>query len=290
MSFLLTIRASSIRVGYKQPCVKSKVFGILGMMKAEIGLSTLFCLDRSFKTMIERVLETGITSIEVVDEGLHTLNPKRVETLRTLAHSYKLKYSMHSPFADINIASPSRPLLNAMIRRLKKSISYASDLDCQTWIFHPGLRTGISMFYPNREWTQNIRTSLLLFHFAEDLGVDAAVENVPEPFPFVMKSVDDFSRFYSEINEDIGLVLDIGHANINGQIESFLKTFREKIVHVHVHDNRGEHDEHLGIQHGNIEWQKVSSLLKRVPFNKTVVLESIEHVPESLVRLRQLLA
>ncbi len=259
------------------------------MVKTEVGLSTLFCLGETFKTMIDQVFDTGITSIEIVDEGRHTLNTKRVETLRTLAHSHNVKYSVHSPYADINIASPSRPLRNAVIRRLKKSILHASDLDCQTWIFHPGLKTGISMFHPKREWTQNIRTSLLLFRFAKDLGVDATIENAPEPFPFIMKNASDFKRFYSDINEDIGLAFDIGHANINSQIESFLRAFREEIVHVHAHDNRGDKDEHLGIQHGNIDWQKVSPLLKELPFNKAVVLESIEHVQESLIRLRRLL-
>jgi len=67
-----------------------------------------------------------------------------------------------------------------------------------------------------------------------------------------VKNVEDFKRFYSEVNEDIGLVLDVGHANINGQIESFLTTFADKIVDMHVHDNYGKGDQHLGIGYGNI--------------------------------------
>jgi sugar phosphate isomerase/epimerase len=260
------------------------------MVKPKIGLSTLFCLSEPFKKMTENILKTAATYIEIVDEGLHALNNRRIQILNELAVSQGLKYTVHAPFADINIASPSKPLLNAMLKRLKKSITYASALNCQVWVFHPGLKTGISMFYPGMDWIRNLKTARLLFEFASDHGVEAAIENVPEPYPFIMKSVEDFKRFYSEVNEDIGLVLDIGHANINQQIESFLTTFPDKIVHMHAHDNYGKSDQHLGISYGNVDWNNVAKLLRRISYNKIVTIESIEHVKESMHKLKQLLA
>jgi len=260
------------------------------MIKPEIGLSTLFCLSESFKKMTECILKVETTHIEIVDEGLHALNKKRVEMLKDLAVSYDLKYTVHTPFADINIASPSKLVLNAVMKRLEKSIIHASALDCQTWIFHPGLKTGISMFYIGKDWTQNMKSVHLLSKFANDCGVEIAIENVPEPYPFLLKGVEDFERFYSEVNEDIGLVLDIGHANINQQIESFLTHFADKIVHMHAHDNYGETDQHLGVGYGNINWQKTVSLIKDISYNGTVVVESIEHAQQSVNELRRLFA
>ncbi len=260
------------------------------MVKPKIGLSTLYCLSEPFKKMTESILKADTTYIEIVDEGFHALNRQRVSTLKNIGESYGLKYTVHAPFADINIASPSKPLLNTMLKRLEKSILYASALNCQIWVFHPGLKTGISMFYPGKEWIQNLKTSRLLFEFAADHGVEAAIENVPEPFPFIMKNVEDFKRFYSEINENIGLVLDIGHANINQQIESFLTTFADKIVHMHAHDNYGKNDQHLGIGHGNVNWKKVAKLLRRISYDKIVIIESVEHIKDGIHKLRQLLA
>jgi sugar phosphate isomerase/epimerase len=260
------------------------------MVKPEIGLSTLYCLGEPFKKMTEYILKADTTYIEIVDEGCHALNSRRVQVLNELADSYGLKYTVHAPFADINIASPSKPLLNTMLKRLKKSILYASALNCQNWVFHPGLKTGISMFYPSKEWTRNLKTSRLLFKFANAHSVEAAIENVPEPFPFIMKSVEDFERFYSEVNENIGLVFDIGHANINKQIELFLTTFAHKIVHMHAHDNYGKSDQHLGIGHGNVNWKKVAKLLRRISYDKTVIIESVEHIKDGIHKLRQLLA
>lgn len=228
--------------------------------------------------------------IEIVDDGLHTLDNRRASTLRNLGKSYGLMYSVHAPFADINIASPSDFMLKAMLKRLEKSIANANSLDAYMWVFHPGLKTGISMFYPNADWIRNRETARLLSKIADDYGVRIAVENVPEPYPFIMKGTEEFERFYSEIDEPIGLTLDVGHANLNGQMEQFLTHFADKIVHVHVHDNDGREDQHLGVGYGTVNWEKFAEILKKTQFNGVVIVESVEHVMESVEKMKHLLA
>jgi sugar phosphate isomerase/epimerase len=254
----------------------------------EIGLSMLYCLGESFKNMTDRLTKAGITYIEIVDDGFHALNKQRVSILKSIGESYGLKYSVHAPFADINIASPSKPILKAMLRRLEKSIVHASALNSYMWVFHPGLKTGVSMFYPGADWLQNRKTAQSLFRIAEDYNVEIAIENVPEPHPFLIKSVEDFAKFYGEINEGIGLALDVGHANLNHQIELFLTTFANKIVHVHASDNDRRDDRHLGIGHGTIDWERLANLLRRISYGKVVIVESVEHVEESIQKLKQL--
>jgi sugar phosphate isomerase/epimerase len=260
------------------------------MDKPEIGLSMLYCLGEPFKKMTEHLIKAETAYIEIVDDGFHTLNKQRVSMLKNVGESYGLKYSVHAPFADINIASPSKPMLKAMLKRLEKSISYASDLNAYVWVFHPGLETGVSMFYPGMGWLQNLKTARLLLKIASDYGVKIAIENVPEPYPFLMKSVEDFTKFYDEINEDIGLAFDVGHANLNGQTERFLTILAGKIVHIHAHDNQGKSDQHLGIGYGNIDWKNVANLLKRISYDKLVIIESFKHIEESMHKLKQLFA
>jgi sugar phosphate isomerase/epimerase len=119
-------------------------------------------------------------------------------------------------------------------------------------------------------------------------GVEIAIENVPEPHPFLMKNVQDFSRFYSELGEDIGLVVDIAHANLNHQIEEFIIKFSDKIVHMHTSDNNGLNDVHLGIGYGTVDWASVAKAIKTVEYSNVIMLESVEHVKESLQTLRKL--
>ena len=94
-------------------------------------------------------------TIEIFDDGTHELDKKRVATLKEAAKSYNLEYSLHAPFADINIASPSKTMLNASMKRLKQSMAYANAMDAKVWVFHPGAKTGIGQFYPGADWKQN---------------------------------------------------------------------------------------------------------------------------------------
>ena len=257
------------------------------MVKPEIGLSMLYCLGEPFGKMVEQIPREQASCVELVDDGLHSLTKQRVSVLKTLSESYNLRYTVHAPFAGINIALPSKPMLNANLRVLKESIVHASTLNCEIWVFHPGLRSAVSMFYPGIDWSKNLESVRLLFHFARDYGVEAAIENVMDPF--VLKSVDEFKRFYGEVGEDVGLVLDTGHANLLGQVEKFLLNFSDRIVHIHAHDNHGKTDQHLGIGYGNIDWKALADGLRRMSFSRIVMVESVENVQESLKKARQML-
>jgi sugar phosphate isomerase/epimerase len=237
--------------------------------------------------MTVEIPKAGTTYIEIVDDGLHVLNKKRTAVLNEIGKSYGIKYTVHAPFAGINIALPSKPLLHATIRRLKESIVNASAIDCQVWVFHPGMRTGVSMFYPGVDWIRNLESVRLLARFADDHGVKTSIENVMDPF--VLKDVEEFKRFYKEVNQDVGLALDTGHANLIGQVEDFLTEFPDKIAHIHAHDNLGKEDQHLGIGYGNIDWDMVSTLLKKTCYDKVVMVEAGEHVEASIQKLKQLL-
>lgn len=260
------------------------------MSKAKIGLSMLYCLCEPFGKMVNRLSTVTTPCIEVVDDGLHTLSKQRVAMLNQAAKSADVKFTLHSPFADINIASPSTQMLKATLKRLTQSIKYANALDAKLWVLHPGCKTGLSMFYPGDDWKQNIKSIRALHKTAEDYGVTVAIENLPEKYGFLMKSADDFQRFYAESGLDIGVVLDVGHANLENHVAAFFEKIPKKLVHVHVSDNMGENDQHLGIGYGAINWQQFAGDLKQIGFSGTIVTESVTNVEESLQKLRQLFA
>jgi sugar phosphate isomerase/epimerase len=250
----------------------------------------LYCLSQPFDKMAKRLNRVETRYVEVMDEGLHALNKKRVATLNQIGKSRNIQYTMHAPFADINIASPSKPILTVSLKRLKESMAHANALNAKLWVFHPGNKTGISMFYPNNDWKQNIKSLIQLHKTAEEYGLNIAIENLPERYGFLMKQPQDFQKFYKETAlNDVGIALDVGHANLEGQIEQFLKKMPDKIVHIHVSDNTGEHDQHLGIGYGKINWQQFAENLREIAYNKTVIIESIQNVNESLQKLRQLI-
>jgi sugar phosphate isomerase/epimerase len=175
------------------------------------------------------------------------------------------------------------------MKRLKQSMKYARDLDAYLWIFHPGGKSGISAFYPDADWQQNLRSVRDIHEFASDLGLRIAMENLPEKYNFLMKTPQDFIQFYSQTGlENIGVVLDTGHANLEGQIQPFLEMLPKKIAHVHISDNHGETDEHLGLGDGSIDWEQFAKALKATGFSETVLTESVFNAEETLRKLKLL--
>ncbi len=260
--------------------------GRLFVTGTKIGVSMLYTLGQPFEKMVEQIPKSRVKYVELVDDGGHELDKNRVAELKDVANSYNIQFTVHAPFAGMNIALESKRLLNAMLKRLKESIVNAAALECKMWVFHPGLRSAISIFYPGEDWTRNKESSTLLFGFAEEYGVKVGVENIMGPF--VLKSVADFERFYAELDDKIGLVLDTGHANLSGEVDGFLKAFPDKLVHVHAHDNYGQNDQHLGIGHGNINWKSFAELFSKTSFAGIVIVESVEHLDESMEKLKQL--
>jgi sugar phosphate isomerase/epimerase len=260
------------------------------MSKAKVGVSMLFCLNEPFNRIVKRLATVNTRYIEIVDDGIHGLDKKRVAMLKEAAKSQTLEYSLHAPFADINIASPSKDILSASIKRLKQSMAYAYELDAKVWVFHPGAKTGISQFYPGAEWKQNVVSIQELFKTGEEYGLNLALENLPGKYWFLMHQPEEFMRFYRETNLPLGIALDLGHAHLEAQIEPFFNLLADKIVHIHASDNDGSDDQHQGIGKGKIDYDWFAQTLKKIGFDKTVIIESITDVPESIRKLKQLLA
>ncbi|MGA2385320.1 MAG: sugar phosphate isomerase/epimerase family protein [Candidatus Bathyarchaeia archaeon] len=259
------------------------------MSKAKVGVSMLYCLGEPFNRMVKRLGTMGTRYIEIVDDGTHELDKKRVQALKEAAKSYDLQYSLHAPFADINIASPSKTILAASMKRLRQSMAYANEMDAKIWVFHPGSKTGISQFYPGADWKQNCLSLQELYKTSEEYGLNAALENLPAKYYFFMSKPEEFARFYRETNLPIGIAFDLGHANLEGQIQPFFNLLADKIVHIHASDNDGSDDQHLGIGKGKIDYDWFQETITKMGYDKTIIIESITNVPDTVRKLQQLI-
>ena len=233
------------------------------------------------------VIETGIKNVEIVDEGLHTLNSERTDKLLELKDEYGLNYSLHAPFTDVNIAAYDPNIRTAILRRLMTTVNWASKIGVETVVFHPGNSTAIERYMKGIAWKINLESVREILNYADQKKVVAAIENVPEPFPFLLKSVSDFQQFFIDINREIKMVLDLAHSNIRGESHQFVKAFQEKIVHVHVSDNTGDSDTHFQLGKGTINWSEAVESLEKIGYNRWITIESYNGVEESINLLRE---
>jgi len=255
----------------------------------DLAVSSLFCLHKPFEEALPYIVQAGTKHIELVDAGLHKLDQTRVERLLGLKASYGLLYALHAPFTDVNLSADDPRVREAILRRLESSVRWASALDAEALVFHPGNSTAMEWFSSGSAWGLNLESVRRLLAYADNYGVEALVENVPEPFPYVMKSVDDFERFFDEVGMEARMVLDVAHANLRGETFEFIESFGDLIGHVHVSDNKGDADTHLPIGEGIIDWERTMAALKESPFDGWVTIESYSGVGESLELLKPLM-
>ena len=95
---------------------------------------------------------------------------------------------------------------------------------------------------------------------------------------YLSKGIHSASEFkYIIDNVDSLLVhLDIPHAFTSGGVKSILDyifIFKNRIIHIHWHDNHGTKDEHLTIGKGWKDHSKAVEALKGVNYNRTITLE-----------------
>lgn len=257
-----------------------------------IGLSLLFCLNKPLRSALRDISQIEMDHLEIVDEGLHELDREKVELIRKFVMERNLSLSVHAPFADINIASTSPSIRSAVMRRLKRSIRLSARLNPEYWIFHPGVRSAISDIVPELDWRINLDSVHELLKEAKQYGMRISIENTPRTFPFLLKCLEDFERFFMELGDEgmeLGFTLDVGHANIGGELDEMIRSLRKRIVHTHLHDNNGDRDSHLGIGFGKINWPKLIGDLMDIGYNGALVVESIADIEKSINTLRKLI-
>jgi sugar phosphate isomerase/epimerase len=70
----------------------------------------------------------------------------------------------------------------------------------------------------------------------------------------------------------LGICFDAGHANTAGNTDEWL-ALADRFVNVHLHDNRGERDEHLVLGEGTVPLAKILKALQGV-YKGNYVIES----------------
>jgi sugar phosphate isomerase/epimerase len=140
-----------------------------------------------------------------------------------------------------------------------------------------------------RAWKLNLRNLSLLQRYSLDYGVPLLIENVPGPTPYLLTTVADFDLFFIEQEHKMNMVLDIAHANLQGEVYEFLRKYGNRVEHIHVSDNNGREDGHLSIGEGTINWPRVMDAVKETSFSGWVVIESYNDMIFSLNYLKSLI-
>lgn len=211
----------------------------------------------------------GFDFAELAIEGPRAL-PDELNSIRTAVIDVLSTFN-HSPVAHVPwyfyVGHPYPEIRKAYLKETIHVLDTAAEVGCTLVGLHIHKPKGL---YQDK-LKQNIASLREIAKHAAELGIDLAVENLDES----AFSVDDFKEIFNDLPQ-VKFLFDIGHANMGSPqgraVYSFLEAFRDRIAHVHAHDNLGYDDDHLPIGSGVIDWKEVVPALKKV-YDGTITLE-----------------
>ena len=230
----------------------------------KIGASALAGIEHPLEKTLEFIEDLGLDYVELV----HQFPFENIDT-DTLG-SYNLKYTIHAPFMDVNIASlQDKSRLNS-IAQIKESIDLAGELDCEAVVVHPGVTSFLSnKFFPQKVIQASNNSIKELGEYSNDLGVLTTIENMPNFPSMIYQNIYDLNELLLSV--DMSMTLDIGHANHAGY--SADEMIFDCIKHVHAHDNFGDDDAHLALGEGSIELNGIINTLEKNNFDGIYIIE-----------------
>ena len=245
-------------------------------------LSThLFLNHRLHPGLLEEAAREGAQAIEIFAARQHFDYTSR-EHVAELAEWFRSAqvepFSMHAPlYPDREMGRAGAPGVNVLhpeksrridgMDEIKRALESAEQIPFKHMIVHLGERDDV--WSPRSiEFAQ-----IALEHlgaFARPLGVRLLVENLLSEV-----TTPEHLMLILELGhlDNIGVCLDLGHANITVGVAEAIGTLGKKIVSVHTHDNHGEKDEHLWPGDGTINWTHTANALKALATPPAIVLE-----------------
>jgi sugar phosphate isomerase/epimerase len=200
-------------------------------------------------------------------------SPEVVRELAGWFAEHRLKLlSLHAPTsrdpaANRESASPISITDLERVRRLdaveeiKRAIEVADTIPFRYLVLHMGGRE------PMSEQRMNAAFNSLehLVVFAKQRGVTIALENTPGELatPFHLRNFIEQTKL-----RELRLCFDTGHAHMEDGVAVSFEAMRELVVTTHLHDNRGEKDEHLLPGEGTIDWDAAMKVMADAPAAK----------------------
>lgn len=222
-----------------------------------VGASTYCFMDRSLGEALE-TLAGAVPLVEILSDSSHSLF-----SCADVCASFDLRYTVHAPTTDLNIAAPNEVMRRASVQVLADLAAICDDIGAERLVIHPGICMDPA------DWAAS-EASLLsslrdLSRLQEDASVTFAIENMGS-WPCCHFRDIGLLPLLEELG--LGFTLDVGHAYLTGSLDAFLREGRP--VHLHLHDNHGTMDEHASCGSGCIDFSAVRSA---VPPSATVVIE-----------------
>lgn len=210
--------------------------------------------DEEMKIFIEKY-NVGVESIDFsISDNLDRLSDSIRNYQKKLNYMGTKELILHGPFLDVNPCAYDSLVRKVTMKRFSQCYEAGLALGAKKIVFHSGMNPYV---YYKEGWAEHV--TLFWQEFMENRKeIEIVLENVFD---------DDWELLldvYKKVNQpNFKLCLDIGHAHCYSSLDvrEWAKNLAPYVSHVHVHDNCGEKDSHIGLGEGNLPWEEVLGFL-----------------------------
>lgn len=265
----------------------------------KISLSTWsFFLTMDYQQAMQFAVDHGFQGIEIWSSDFDFLpgkiTTKEINAIRSISRKNNILLAIHFCLTN-NLADINKGHLKESMKQLKETIRLCHEIGAGIAVIHPGMIPHMyagmvpdmsihckspSTHYKPPTLTTLKQDALVRFKksledavsFAEKNHVVIALENCGHLGNCVQSSFEDLVEWVDEIgNPALQITLDVGHANLEGDVQKAIEIFGPRIKHVHLNDNNGISSNHGELGTGTIDWNAITPFLKS--FNGMLSLE-----------------
>lgn len=231
--------------------------------------------EGEFKTASEQKINHLELIINYPYFGPLTCTDNQINKLKELSERFSIELGFHllpdysmldNELKDkkFDIASRDEETRKFSIEEIARTLEIAKKLNAKYIVIHGGKSKS------EKEYNDHL---IIARKSLEELNplfgeIKLLVENLPTKFRHIQlrslpRSPEDILSLVDGL-DNIGICLDIGHANTFGDpIEFYEKISKSgKVIDMHIHDNKGDSDTHTPIGKGNIDFEKFLKKLK----------------------------
>lgn len=225
-------------------------------------------------------LKENVESIElyIPKLGIYngpTLEKKKLERILDEMSAYYFAGTVHAPYSAADPRYPAALQVDTAkmgereFTLLEESMAIANNIGARVVVLHPG-RVGYDR---EKSFASMVRNLGLLASMAEEYGVMLGLENKEgTDLSNLCCEAEELSRTIETVNSDhLKATFDIGHANLTcggnpEKLRVFVQTLQKHIIHLHLHDNRGQWtekydgDEHMAPGTGCVDFSVLKLL------------------------------
>ena len=219
-----------------------------------------------------------------------TLDSTRSEDYKKLKKelNYNPRFTFHAPFIDLAPGAIDKRVREITLERFVHLFEVAKLYKPEVIVFHPGYDKWRYNGYADIWLKNSVDTWNSVLEKADKLNIKVAIENIFEEAPETLRML------VKEINSpNLGVCFDTGHFNLFSRVplEKWFEEIGDNIIEVHLHDNTGSNDDHLGIGDGNIDFDLFFTLLKKSKSRPVLTIEghSREAIEKSLINIQKYL-